>query len=170
MTLVESIEDYIRDALLAVAALDDVKAIATGTFMEGIEVPQDAYPFGTVVVNVDINQGELTGGYSEETYRGAIMFVTLLTELANADWPDMIQRRVIDLPARKQVLGFLTAAADELRKCTHKDLGELVDGSKAVVGFRITEITWGIGQDRRTNNWEGAGFMTFIADTEEQNL
>lgn len=169
-TLVELIEDYIRDALLDVSALDDVKAFATGYFMEGIEVPLDACPFGTIVVNTDINQGELTGSYSEEEYRGTIMFIGRMIEIGNADWADIIQRRVIDLPTRRQILGFLQATADELRKCSHKDLGELVSGSKAVVGFRITEVTWGMGQDRRTNNWEGAGVIRFNVETEEQNL
>lgn len=169
-TLVEQIEDYIRDALLDVSDLNDVKAFATGYFMTDIEVPLDAYPFGAIVVDIDINQGEMTGSYSEEEYRGTIMFIGRMATLGNADWPDIIQRRVIDLPTRRQILGFLQATADELRKCTHKDLGELVSDSKAVVAFRITEITWGMGQDRRTNNWEGAGVIRFIVETEEQNL
>lgn len=169
-TFIESMENYIRDTLIATTALDDVKAFAVGDFMEGIEVPQEAYPFSTIVVGGDRPDGELTGGITEGRYRGFVTFIDLQTALAQADWADIIQRRVVDLPTRKRILALTKGAVDELRKCEHKDLGELIVGSVVVTRFEIIDVLYGAGRDRRTNNWEGFGQIIFEVETEEQNL
>lgn len=165
MGMVDSIEDYIADALVDVSALDDVQVFIKGGLSPSIMVPQDKYPFSEVMCARAVNYGELTGNYYEDRYIGIVTFSVLLTQQANADWLDT--GRIIELASYVQVRTLVHAAIDELRKTEHRDLGELTTDSGVVTRFGITEPTYGYDVDVRTNNWMNWGSIPFEVETEE---
>lgn len=166
--IVTEMQDYIIDALKATATMDAVLSFQPGFLPDGIMVPQDKHPLCEVAVLRKLNTLELTGGYYEDTYEGVIAITTIETEAANADWQEVTARVAADFTSYLTVRTLATNAINELRKCEHRDMGELVDDNKAVIQFRVApDATYGAGQNERTTNWENMAIIQFEVETEE---
>ncbi len=165
--IVTEIQDYLIDTLKAVTDLADITTWERGYILGERSTPQDQYPLGEVVIVPKINEGRLTGNYFEDRYEGIIAFTTIKTETANTDWSIVTGVEAAELTTYLQVRAWVNAAINELRKCDHRDLGEMVDDNKAVVDFDLGTATFGAGQDQRQNNWKNNGVIPFMVRTQE---
>lgn len=165
--IVTEIQDYLIAVLKAVAGLSDIGTWERGYILGERSIPQEQYPLAEVVVLPKTNNGRMTGNYFDDRYEGAIAFTTMLTETANTDWSVVTDSEAAELPTYLQVRGWVDAAINELRKCEHRDLGELVDDNKAVYDFDLGTALFGQGKEERTNNWKNNGIIPFTVSTEE---
>ncbi len=166
--IVTEMQDYIIAALKAVATMDDVVVFQPGFLPDGIMITQDKHPLCEVAVVRKLNEGELTGGCYQDNYEGVIAITTIETEAANADWQAITDRVAADFTSYLTVRALATNAINELRKCEHRDMGELTDDNKVVVQFSVApDATYGAGQNERTTNWENMAIIQFTAETQE---
>lgn len=165
--MVDEIENYLIDTLEDLAALDGVKIFVKGGLPPNIAIPQQFYPFSEVFCGRSTELGELTGGMFEDQYAGIVTFSVLTIESSLADLAarDAGSRRV-ELGSYTQVRTLVNAAIQELRKEAHRDLGALATSNEQVVQFWVTEPTYGLDLDTRTNNWSNFGSIPFVVDTQ----
>lgn len=160
---IDSAIDYIIDALMDVADLDDIAVFVRGTLPPNM-VPQELYPFCELFIaeeTEDPDMPELTGGTFQAVYNGIVTFNELVTR-TGGDWLDRFDERKARVRSYDNVRRYVTAAKQELEKCEHRDLGELTVDDEAVYLFVITSPRiYGLDQNTRVNSWENFGSLPF---------
>lgn len=163
-----AIEDYILNALNTNADLYRVRAFVRGVLPD-IAIPQELYPLCEVYILREEPTGELTGNYYHQQYRGAIMLAVLLTGGADAD---MFQRRggrITHVPSYDMIDELVWAALLELQQCSARDMDGLGNAEERVMSFSISpEVTYGLVEADRANNWALTATLVFTVETERE--
>ncbi len=171
--MIDAIADAVIDALEANTSLQAVKLFIDGG--TPMPVPQDKQPFVEVIIGEETPVGDMTGGVSEQSYRGLLTFTAKFTQTASADWLDPVEgdARRARVASYGLIKRLVMIAQIELQREVHQDLGGLATKidldaqtvTEVVTAFRLDgPIVYGL--DDRTNNYENFGSIGFVVETE----
>lgn len=162
------IEDYLLATLASVPELHRIKVFTRGVLPD-IAIPQELYPLCECYILRETSVLELSGNYYHETYEGALVFSVLLTGGADADLFQRRGGRIAHVTSYDMIDEMVWAALLELQRCTNHDLGGLSTADETVLRFAAgEEITYGLLEADRANNWAMTATIRFVVETERE--
>jgi len=162
------IEDYLLAALAAVPELYRVKMFTRGVLPD-IAIPQELYPMCECYILRETSVLELTGNYYHQTYEGALVFSVLLTSGADADLFQRRGGRIAHVTSYDMIDELVWATLLELQRCANHDLAGLSTTDETVLRFSAgEEISYGLLEADRANNWAMTATMRFMVETERE--
>lgn len=165
-------ETYLRDALIAVTALDGIAMWLLGDIPE-TQINEGYYPMCKILIVPEEDTGESSVTFWEQQYTGRIMFIESQTT-APSGYRDFgaLTEAVNDTlrpPSYARVRGYAEAARDELRKSAHAALGGLVVNGEITCNFTVGRIECGSGFDAaRANTWLNLSSLEFAVITHKR--
>ncbi len=165
--MIQEIQEYIRDALLGIDALECMGAFVFGDAPR--PWPQTFFPACQIIIVPEV---ELVGSVSHnaQQYQGIINFLINQGDLGKGqDWRMVTADadKTLYLVSYQRINAMVKAARDELQKVAHYDMGDLTDDNgEYVCRFALGDRVRGSGPGARSNSWENIGSIAFTVTTE----